>query len=76
MLKIKQAREALGISQREFARRMGVDVAFVNRYENGKQSPSCPTLKNFADVLGVATVELLPEQFWTRPDGKRADKPL
>ena len=37
---IKDLRAQLGISQEELARALGVSFATVNRWENGKTSPS------------------------------------
>lgn len=38
--KIPQMRERLGLSQREFARRLGVARVTVTRWENGTRRPS------------------------------------
>jgi putative transcriptional regulator len=40
MMNIKEIRNALGISQAEFARRVGVDVGTVSRWERGEVRPS------------------------------------
>lgn len=37
---VKTVRKALNISQEELARALGVSFATVNRWENGKTSPS------------------------------------
>lgn len=37
---LKRVREALGISQEDLARELGVSFATVNRWENGKTTPS------------------------------------
>jgi len=37
---IRRARERLGLSQEEFARRLGVSRVTVTRWENGKRRPS------------------------------------
>ena len=37
---IKKIREALGLTQEQFARRLGVSFVTVNRWENSKAIPS------------------------------------
>jgi putative transcriptional regulator len=37
---IKALREKFGLTQEEFARRLGVSFASVNRWENGQTKPS------------------------------------
>lgn len=38
--KIKQIRQDLGLTQEEFAHRLGVTLCTVNRWENNKSIPS------------------------------------
>ena len=59
-LKIKEAREELGLSQRELARKAQVDNAEISRIEAGKrQKPNVLVLKNIAEVLDLSVVELM-----------------
>ena len=37
---IKEVRKQLGLSQEDLARRLGVSLATVNRWENGQSKPS------------------------------------
>jgi DNA-binding transcriptional regulator YiaG len=37
---VKEVRRQLGLSQEELARELGVSFATVNRWENGKTTPS------------------------------------
>jgi len=37
---VKEVRRQLGLSQEDLARELGVSFATVNRWENGKTSPS------------------------------------
>jgi len=37
---IKEIRKQLGLSQEDLARRLGVSLATVNRWENGQSKPS------------------------------------
>jgi putative transcriptional regulator len=38
--KIKKIREKMGMTQEQFAQRLGVSFVTVNRWENGKHPPS------------------------------------
>jgi putative transcriptional regulator len=38
--KIKKIRQSLGLTQEEFAHRLGVTLCTVNRWENNKSIPS------------------------------------
>ena len=52
--RIKQVREALGITQAELARRMGYSArSTINRIENGSQAFPMKKLDKFAQVLDV-----------------------
>jgi len=48
--KIKKLRSMLGMTQEQFAARVGVTFSTVNRWENGKSKPS---------PLAVARMEVL-----------------
>ena len=37
---VKEIRKQLGLSQEDLARELGVSFATINRWENGKSSPS------------------------------------
>lgn len=52
---MRLARENLGISQRELARRCGISEAQIGKYEKGTIDPSSTYLRNIAEVLGVST---------------------
>lgn len=49
---VASRREALGLSQRELAKRAGISHTVVSRIEGGDHSPSPKTLERLADVLG------------------------
>jgi transcriptional regulator with XRE-family HTH domain len=50
---LKSRREALGLSQRELARKLGVKASHVGYLENGRRRPSLPLLGRLADTLGL-----------------------
>lgn len=57
---ISEAREKLGISQRELARKSNMDCAEVSRIEAGKRlKPNILYLKGIADTLGLSLVKLM-----------------
>lgn len=49
--RIKAARKAAGLTQKDLAEKVGVDYQSVMRWEKGTRSPRIPTLQNLADVL-------------------------
>lgn len=57
--KIKQLREAHGLSQRELANRIGVNASAVNRWESGEKKPELTNLVRLADVFEVTLDYLL-----------------
>ena len=57
---ISEAREKLGISQRELARKSNMDCAEVSRIEAGKRlKPNVLYLKGIAETLGLSLVKLM-----------------
>ena len=56
-LRLKQARTAKGISQKQLGIQLGMEIgtasARMNQYEKGKHTPDYKTLKAMADELGV-----------------------
>ena len=57
--RIREARKAAGLSQRELAQRMGTSQASIGRLESGTVSPTLATLQRAATALGlVVDVEL------------------
>lgn len=57
---ISEAREKLGISQRELARKSNMDCAEVSRIEAGKrQKPNILYLKGISETLGLSLVKLM-----------------
>ena len=58
-MKLKQIREAKGISQRQAALGLNLSPTVYNRYENGIREPSNALLPVIADFFGVTVDELL-----------------
>lgn len=57
-LRIREAREAAGLSQKELAEKMGVKPATLNGYEKGNHDPKSDGLSAIADICDV-TVDFL-----------------
>lgn len=56
---IAERRIALGLTQSEFAEKLGADTVTVSRFERGSHLPSLQRLEKIADTLGVPLAELL-----------------
>lgn len=51
--KLRQLREAAGLSQEALARAMGMSVGIVRDYEQGRKEPSMRSVFKLARALGV-----------------------
>ena len=62
--KLLQIREALGLSQNELIRRLGVELAQnrISDYELGKGEPSLPLLLSYARLAGVCLERLVDDE--------------
>ncbi len=58
--RVRQLREAQGLSQAALAKRAGVTKITVLRTERGYYSPSLSTLERLAKALGVKVKDLIP----------------
>lgn len=58
-MRIKQLREAAGMSQRELGERIGISGPAVAMWESGENRPSLTNLEKLADVLGVSVDAIL-----------------
>jgi transcriptional regulator with XRE-family HTH domain len=58
-MKLKEIREAKGITQRQAALGLNLSPSVYNRYENGLREPSNALLPVIADYFGVTVDELL-----------------
>lgn len=63
--KLRQIRDALGLSQTEMVRRLGVEdvIAYyrISEYETGKREPPLLILLQYALVAGVCTDSLISD---------------
>lgn len=59
--RIKQAREALGMTQKELAARCGVAENTISTYEQGKKTPRVRVIERLSKELHIPAMELLRE---------------
>lgn len=59
--RLREARESLGISQREFAKRVGKAQALISKYETGTQAVRITEIPVFAKALEVSVAYLFGE---------------
>lgn len=58
--KLRLARQALGISQKDFAKIAGVSLSTLKRYEKGEREPSMTVIANLSSALNINPLYLLP----------------
>ena len=61
--KIKQARKAAGLTQKELGDKLGITYQQIGQYENGKRKPKLETLQRIADALDTAVLNLLTKEY-------------
>lgn len=60
---IVDARNSQNLTQKELARRTGINQADISKLENGTRNPSINLLKRLAEGMGmVLKIEFLPKQ--------------
>lgn len=52
-IKIREIRQSLGLTQEEFAHKLGVTLCTVNRWENNKSVPSRLAVKQLERISSV-----------------------
>lgn len=58
--KIREKREAAGLTQGQLEERSGLPQSHISRLENGQHSPSFATLEKIAGALGIPVTDLDP----------------
>ena len=56
--KLKDLREAEGLSQEKFAARIGMDRTYYASVERGNRNPSLLNIKKIADGFGISLSDL------------------
>ena len=69
--RLAELREAANLSQRQAAKRAGVDQADLSRIESGQVTPSLPTLLRLLDVVGGMLIVARRRSASPRPDDGR-----
>ena len=59
MVKLAELRKSKGLTQQEFAEKLGISNKSLSRYERGDRNPSLAELKRIADVLGCEINDLI-----------------
>lgn len=52
-------RNSLGLTQEQFAKKVGVSQSAINYWENGKRQPRLEQLKKISDILNIPLNEIL-----------------
>lgn len=60
--KIYKFRSSLGLTQKEFAEKIGTSQSAVNYWENGKRLPRMEQLFKIAEFMGISVAELAGEK--------------
>jgi transcriptional regulator with XRE-family HTH domain len=60
---IRKQREALGISETELAKRIGVSLSAMNKWEHGLSSVPAFDLARLEHALGCNLYDLVPTEF-------------
>ena len=56
---LKNARQSIGLSQKEFAEKIGIQQAQYSTYERGDRKPSCEILEKIVTVFNINVNYLL-----------------
>lgn len=64
---IREGRNALGLSQQELARKVGVQASYIAYIENDRRRPSLPVLRRIARVLSLNPREMF---FLSHPEAR------
>lgn len=61
MNRVKQLRQAAGISQRAFALKVGTSTSRISLIERGESSPTVETAQRIARALGATLNDVFPD---------------
>ena len=63
MMRLKEARELTGMTQKEVTRRTGIALGTLRRGERGVNEPDTDSIVMLADLYGVSTDMILGSRF-------------
>ncbi len=72
--RLKECREALGITRQEAAKRVGISQPAYVRYENGTRKPSLQVINEIARTFNTSTAYLTGKTKQKNPDYIIIDK--
>lgn len=61
MNRIKKLRKKSGLTQKQLAKKIGVNTVTLSRYETGDRKPKIDKLLKMSKIFGVKLEYLLPE---------------
>jgi transcriptional regulator with XRE-family HTH domain len=62
--RLRELRQAAGLTQEQLALAAGIDRPFLVQIEGGKRSLLVERLDDIAKALGISILELFPEERW------------
>ena len=62
-MRLKEARELTGMTQKEVTRRTGIALGTLRRWEQGVNEPDTDSIVMLADLYGVSTDMILGSRF-------------
>ncbi len=71
-----EAREKLGISQKQLAELLGITATRLNYWEKDKRQPDIEMIRNLSEILKTSPSDLLGWEEKYNPNGKLADEVL
>lgn len=60
--RIMEARKAVGLTQEELGKRIGVSASMVSQYETGARTPKIGTIQRFSDALNAPIMDVLTDE--------------
>ena len=63
--RIKELREAAGMTQTELADKIGVSKSVISAYEKGIRNPSESVLQSIAEIFGVSFLSFYKRGYWS-----------
>lgn len=74
--RLKERRTEIGMSIKELAEKTGLTSGFISQIEHGQAEPSITSLRNIANVLGVAVFYFLLDDININPVVKKNERKI
>ena len=72
--KLRQVREAQGLTQDALAMRLGTDRKVISKHESGQQDMKMSSFIDYLEVLDVTPDQLLPEHTYMKKEVLKIDR--